>query len=89
MTAQQKWELIDALEAIQQELRAIDFYGQAAEDNLERLHRALTRTQRADVSRIDHALQRSRELVKNVRSALEAAITSAMETRARTVKPRR
>jgi predicted nucleic acid-binding Zn-ribbon protein len=80
--------LIDALEAIQHELRKLDFYRQAAEDNLDRLHGTFTRAQRPDVERLDHSIQRSRELVNGVRAALEAAVRSVLAHGPRSVRLR-
>lgn len=73
--------LMETLEAIYGEILKADFYSKAAEDNLERLQGRLVRAQRADTDRLDHAIQQSRELVKTMRSLLDAAIRLALEQR--------
>jgi hypothetical protein len=75
----EKEALIEALEALQRELHKIEFYGQAAEDNLERLEGTFRRCQRADAGRLDHAIQCSRTLVKQSIRALETAIRSMID----------
>jgi len=83
MTPKQKWTLADALETVLQALRIIDFYGQAAEDNLGRLQGTLIRSQRDEVDRLDYSIQRSREFGRNARTALEEAIKAAVEQQRR------
>lgn len=81
--------LMEALETIQQELRKIDFYGQAADDTLVRLQGTFDRAQRTDADRLDRSIQMLRELTRDGILALEAALRSALARHSRPVKHQR
>jgi hypothetical protein len=70
--------LREALEEIQRELRKIELYGQAAEDNLARLQGTLAPAQRADVDRLDHSIERLHALTKVVQRALEVTLRAGV-----------